>query len=312
MNYDLICILGPTAIGKTKVAVTLAQQIGGEIISADSRQVYRQMDIGTGKDLADYTIAGKEIPYHLIDIADPGTEFNLFEYRQVFLDAYKQIKAEGNVPILCGGTGMYLDAVINGYNLVKVERDDELRAGLAGKSDDELAGMLAALRPLHNSTDTIERERLVRAIEIAVHAEDKVPEEDRFPMFNTHIFGLRLDRAILKERITVRLKDRLKNGMIEEVKGLLDQGLTPDQLEFYGLEYRLVTQHVTGQLTYNDMYQKLREAIYQFARRQEKWFRRMERKGTTINWLDTKEQTAEQLVAAIRKQRREYLLLVLK
>ncbi len=312
MNYDLICILGPTAIGKTKVAVTLAQQIGGEIISADSRQVYRQMDIGTGKDLADYTIAGKEIPYHLIDIADPGTEFNLFEYRQVFLDAYKQIKAEGNVPILCGGTGMYLDAVINGYNLVKVERDDELRAGLAGKSDDELAGMLAALRPLHNSTDTIERERLVRAIEIAVHAEDKVPEEDRFPRFNTHIFGLRLDRAILKERITVRLKDRLKNGMIEEVKGLLDQGLTPDQLEFYGLEYRLVTQHVTGQLTYNDMYQKLREAIYQFARRQEKWFRRMERKGTTINWLDTKEQTAEQLVAAIRKQRREYLLLVLK
>ena len=302
MNYDLISILGPTAIGKTKVAVTLAQEIGGEIISADSRQVYRCMDIGTGKDLADYTINGKAIPYHLIDIVEPGTEFNLFEYQQAFLGAYNKIKDAGNVPILCGGTGLYLDAVINGYDLIKVECDEELRDGLADKSHYELVEMLAALRPLHNSTDTIDRERLIRAIEIAVHAEDEVPAEDRFPKLNTQIFGLRLDRTILKERITVRLKDRLKNGMIEEIKSLLEQGITPEQLEFYGLEYRLVTQYVTEKLNYNDMYQKLREAIYQFARRQEKWFRKMERKGTVINWLETKDQTAMQIVEDIRNK----------
>ena len=295
MKQDLICILGPTAVGKTKVAVTLAQQISGEIISADSRQVYRQMDIGTGKDLADYTIDGKTIPYHLIDIVEPGTEFNLFEYQQAFIDAYNKIKAAVNVPILCGGTGLYLEAVINGYNLIKVDRDEDLRDRLANKSDDELTKILAALRPLHNSTDTIERERLIRAIEIAVHAEDEVPAEDRFPKLNTQIFGLKLDRTILKERITARLKHRLKNGMPEEIKSLLDQGLTPEQLEFYGLEYRLVTQYITGKLNYNDMYQKLREAIYQFARRQEKWFRRMERNGITINWLETIGQTTTQL-----------------
>lgn len=299
MKYDLICILGPTAIGKTKVAVMLAQQIDGEIISADSRQVYKQMDIGTGKDIADYTIDGKTIPYHLVDIVEPGTEFNVFEYQQLFLDAYNKIKATDKVPILCGGTGMYLDAIINGYNLIKVDRDEKLRAGLADKSNAGLLEMLTTLRPLHNSTDTLDRERLIRAIEIAVHAKDEVPAEDRFPKLNTQIFGLKLDRAILKERITVRLKERLKNGMIEEIKSLLDQGLTPEQLEFYGLEYRLVTQYVTGQLNYNDMYQKLREAIYQFARRQEKWFRKMERKGTIINWLDTKGQETERLVNAI-------------
>ena len=300
MKKDLICILGPTAIGKTKVAVTLAQELGGEIISADSRQVYRQMDIGTGKDLADYTVDGEAVPYHLIDIVEPGTEFNLFEYQQAFLAAYSKIKDAGKVPILCGGTGMYLDAIINRYNLVKVDRDEELRLGLADKSDEEMAEMLSALRPLHNSTETVDRERLVRAIEIAVHADDEIADENRFPKLNTQIFGLKLDRVILKERITVRLKERLENGMIEEIKSLLDQGLAPEQLEFYGLEYRLVTQYVTGKLNYNDMYQKLREAIYQFARRQEKWFRRMERKGASINWLDTKNKTAIQLVYDIR------------
>ncbi len=299
MKYDIISILGPTAIGKTKVAIMLAKRIGGEVISADSRQVYRRMDIGTGKDLAEYTIDGQEIPYHLIDIVEPGTEFNLFEYQQAFLNSYSKIKDSGNVPILCGGTGMYIDAVINGYNLVRVERDDTLRAGLADKSDDELSGMLAALKPLHNSTDTIDRERLIRAIEIAVHAGDEIPAKDRFPKFNTQIFGLKLDRTILKERINVRLKERLNNGMVEEIESLLEQGVTPQQLEFYGLEYRLVTQYIIGQLNYNDMYQKLREAIYQFARRQEKWFRKMERKGTVINWLDTKEKDAAQLVETI-------------
>ena len=300
MKKDLICILGPTAIGKTKVAVTLAQKIGGEIISADSRQVYRQMDIGTGKDLADYTIDGEAIPYHLIDIVEPGTEFNLFEYQQAFLTAYDKITSAGKVPILCGGTGMYLDAIINGYNLVKVERDEELRAKLADKSDEELVGMLASLRPLHNSTDTVNRERLVRAIEIAVHDNDEIADEDRFPELNTQIFGLKLDRVILKERITLRLKERLEHGMIEEIKSLLEQGLSPEQLEFYGLEYRLVTQHVTGELNYNDMYQKLRESIYQFSRQQEKWFRRMERKGTVIHWLNTKDQTVIRLVNDIQ------------
>lgn len=299
MTSDFICILGPTAIGKTKVAVTLAQKIGGEIISADSRQVYKQMDIGTGKDIAEYAIDGKSIPYHLIDIVDPGTEFNVFEYQRAFLNAYNKVKVENNIPILCGGTGMYLDAVINGYNLIKVERDEKLRAGLADKSNEELAEMLKALRPLHNSTDTIDRDRLIRAIELAVHANDKVPEEDRFPKFDVQIFGLRLERTILKERITIRLKDRLKNGMIEEVKELLEQGISSEQLEFYGLEYRLVTQYLAGKLNYNDMYQKLREAIYQFARRQEKWFRRMERKGTVITWLDTKDKDLGALVREI-------------
>jgi tRNA dimethylallyltransferase len=299
MTTDLICILGPTAIGKTKVAVTLAHEIGGEIISADSRQVYRQMDIGTGKDLDEYIINGKKIPYHLIDITDPGTEFNVFEYQQAFLDAYNKIKITDNIPILCGGTGMYLDSIINGYDLIKVNRDEKLRAELTDKSDKDLTVMLTALRPLHNTTDTTSRERLIRAIEIAVHAEDQVLEKDRFPKLNTQIFGLRLDRAILKERITVRLKERLANGMIEEIKLLLEKGLTAEQLEFYGLEYKLVTQYVTGKLNYNDMYQKLREAIYQFARRQEKWFRRMERKGTIIIWLDTKDKSPTKLVTEI-------------
>ena len=299
MRQDLICILGPTAIGKTKVAVLLAQKIGGEIISADSRQVYRRMDIGTGKDLADYTIDGKTIPYHLIDIVEPGTEFNVFEYQQAFLDAYNKIKAAGSIPILCGGSGLYLDAIINGYDLIKVKRDEVLRAELVDKEDDELVKMLAALRPLHNSTDTIDRERLIRAIEISVHAKDEIPATNHFPKLNTQIFGLKLDRIMLKERITIRLKERLKNGMPEEIKSLLEQGLTPEQLKFYGLEYRLVTQYVTNELNYNDMYQKLREAIYQFARRQEKWFRKMERKGTVITWLETKEQAVDQLVANI-------------
>ncbi len=297
---DMICILGPTAVGKTRVAALLAYKIGGEIISADSRQVYRRMDIGTGKDLADYTVAGTSIPYHLIDIVEPGTEFNVYEYQRLFLSAYNLIKENNHFPIMCGGTGMYIDAVVNGYQLRAVEENIELRKELAFKTDDELKKLLISLRPLHNSTDTVERSRMIRAIEIAVADKEQGEKTVKpFPGFDVKIFGLRMDRMMLKKRIDTRLKVRLKNGMIEEVEALLDSGLTAEQLEFYGLEYRLVTKFVVGGLNYNDMYQKLREAIYQFARRQEKWYRRMERKGTVINWLDAGVYSADELVEKI-------------
>ena len=297
---DMICILGPTAVGKTRVAALLAYKTGGEIISADSRQVYRRMDIGTGKDIADYTVSGVNIPYHLIDIVEPGTEFNVYEYQRLFLSAYATIKANNHFPIICGGTGMYIDAVVNGYQLAAVAENVELRKELAAKSDDELKRMLMSLRPLHNSTDTGERSRMIRAIEISVADKEQGEKPvKQFPDFNVEIFGLRMDRMMLKKRIDARLKARLKNGMIEEVEALLDSGLMAEQLEFYGLEYRLVTKFVIGELNYNDMYQKLREAIYQFARRQEKWYRRMERKGSVINWLDAGVYNSEKLVETI-------------
>ena len=292
---DMICILGPTAIGKTHVAIGMARKMGGEIISADSRQVYRRMDIGTGKDLDEYSEGGAAVSYHLIDIVEPGTEFNLYEYQQEFIKAYDDVRNRKKLPILCGGTGLYVDAVLKGYHLVKVDRDDVLRTELEGDSEEELVKRLKDLKALHNTTDTRDRERLIRAIEIATHTRDSAEEDNMFPKIETQVYGLRMDRVSLKRRITERLRHRLEHGMIDEVAGLLDSGLTAEQLMFYGLEYRFVTQHVLGELNRNDMFQKLREAIYQFARRQEKWFRRMERQGTVITWLDADQSRSVEL-----------------
>lgn len=281
---NLITILGPTATGKTKLAAELASIIDAEIISADSRQVYRGMDIGTGKDLKDYEVNGKPIPHHLIDIVDPGYEYNIFEFQRDFLNAYQHIKERNKTAILCGGSGMYLDAVIRGYQLKQVPENKELRNNLNLLSDDQLKEKLLAFGKLHNETDLTDRKRLLRAIEIR-EFEKTHGVEHHFPQFKSLNFGIYFEREVIRKRITSRLINRLKNGMVDEVKDLLDKGLTPEQLMFYGLEYKYVTQFVLGELRYNDLYQKLNSAIHQFAKRQMTWFRRMEKKGVHIHWI---------------------------
>ncbi|HJV36601.1 MAG TPA: tRNA (adenosine(37)-N6)-dimethylallyltransferase MiaA [Geomonas sp.] len=279
-RYNLLVILGVTASGKTGLGVELARRLGGEIISADSRQVYRGMDIGTGKDLHEY----QEIPYHLIDTADPGHEFNLFEFQTLFLKAFHDISHRHRLPLLVGGTGMYLDCVLRGYRLTSVPENHELRRQLAPLSMTELADRLRLANPrLHNSTDLTERSRLIRAIEIA---EFPPQESEAWPDIRPLILGIRWDRAVIRERITRRLKDRLAAGMIEEVQRLHAEGVPWDQLEFYGLEYRFVARHLKGELSRNDLFQKLNSAIHDFAKRQENWFRRMEKNGVRIHWLE--------------------------
>ncbi len=281
MQYDLLAILGPTASGKTRLAVQLARALDGEIISADSRQLYRGMDIGTGKDLGEYG----DVPYHLIDILEPGEDFDLFKFQRLFLEAFRGICDRGRLPILAGGTGMYLDAVLTGYHLVEVPENPYLRDGLAGMSIAELARRLKMTDcRLHNTTDLLDRVRLTRAIEIAEYkAEMPVPT---FPEFRSAVIGIRWERGLLCRRITDRLKERLKNGLIEEVERLHNKGVSLATLEFYGLEYRFVARYLRGDLNLNDMFQKLNSAIHHFAKRQETWFRRMERNGTLIHWLD--------------------------
>lgn len=281
-SFDLLVILGATAGGKTTLAVEVARALGAEIISADSRQVYRGMDLGTGKDLAEYGAT----PYHLIDIAEPGTEYNLFSFQRDCFAAIEDIRSRGRLPLICGGTGMYLDAVLRGYRLVEVAENLDLRAELAPLSDDELRARLLVLKPQqHNRTDLGDRERLLRAIEIAVGESAVLPLSP--PLSITPlVFGLRWPREVLRQRIAVRLQQRLDEGMIDEVARLHDQGVSWESLEFYGLEYRFIAQHLQGKLNRNDMIQKLRSAICQFAKRQETFFRRMEKKGVEIDWLD--------------------------
>ncbi|WP_432822399.1 tRNA (adenosine(37)-N6)-dimethylallyltransferase MiaA [Trichloromonas sp.] len=283
MHHNLLVILGPTASGKTRLGVAAAGALNGEIISADSRQVYRGMDIGTGKDLAEYG----EVPYHLIDIVDPGYEFNVFEFQRRFFDTFADIHSRDRLPVLVGGTGLYLDAVLKGYRLVAVPENPELRRQLAELDNEQLTARLTSLRPQqHNTTDSLERERLVRAIEIAegeTAASAKLPP---LPELHPLVFGVQWARTILRQRITARLKERLEQGMIEEVERLHRDGVPFETLEFYGLEYRFVAQFLKGELNRNDMMQKLNSAIHQFAKRQETWFRRMERQGTAIHWLD--------------------------
>ena len=282
----MITILGPTASGKTPVAARLAAEIGGEIISADSRQVYRRMDIGTGKDLEDYG----SVPYHLIDICEPGTKYNLFEYQQDFYDVYQQIRSRGAVPILCGGTGLYIEAVLKGYHLSPVPQNQALRDSLEGKSLNELSQMLADLKAktgsnMHNTTDVDSCQRAIRAIEIETYNLEHPTPRRELPPVDSIIIGIDIDRELRREKITRRLKARLDHGMVEEVRALLDEGIPAEDLIYYGLEYKFLTEYLTGQLSYDEMFQRLEIAIHQFAKRQMTWFRGMERRGFKIHWI---------------------------
>jgi len=283
---DLVVITGPTATGKTRLAANLAARLGGEVISADSRQVYRGMDLGTGKDLDDFQVDGTMVPFHLIDIADPGYEYNVYEFQRDFLEAYAEIKSRDKKPVLCGGTGLYIEAAIGGYRLQKVPENPALRKKLDSMPMKELVTMLGRMKTLHNITDTTDRERLLRAIEIVSHEREHKAGSFEYPGINAKIFGIWFDRPVLRQRITHRLEQRLADGMVEEVEGLLGHGLKPDQLMFYGLEYRYLTQYITGNISYEEMFQKLNTAIHQFAKRQVTWFRRMEKKGYNIHWID--------------------------
>ena len=282
----MIAILGPTASGKTSLAAALAHRMNTEIISADSRQVYRRMDLGTGKDLDDYVVGGKRIPCHLIDIVEPGYKYNVFEYQRDFLKAYDDVRNRGMLPILCGGTGMYLESVLKGYRLLPVPENPELRRQLAGKSLDELAVILSTYKKLHNSTDVDTAKRAVRAIEIEEYYRHRPVEERTFPEIRSLIIGVGVDRELRREKITRRLVQRLNEGMVDEVKGLLASGIRPEDLIYYGLEYKYLTLYVIGQLAYDEMFSQLETAIHQFAKRQMTWFRGMERKGFTIHWID--------------------------
>ena len=285
-DYDLITILGPTASGKTPLAAALASRLDSEIISADSRQVYRGMDLGTGKDLADYTVAGKTIPYHLIDIVDPGYKYNVFEYQRDFLQSYQSVRERGKLPILCGGTGLYLEAVLKGYRLIPVPENPELRNRLSDKSLDELTRILSSYKKLHNSTDVDTVKRAIRAIEIEEYYLTQDVEERSFPTINSLIIGVDIDRELRREKITRRLKQRLDEGMVDEVRQLIAGGVSPDDLIYYGLEYKYLTLYAIGELTFEEMFHQLEIAIHQFAKRQMTWFRGMERRGFTIHWID--------------------------
>ena len=286
MKYDLITILGPTASGKTPLAAALADKMNTEIISGDSRQVYREMDLGTGKDLADYTVNGRQIPYHLIDIVEPGYKYNVFEFQRDFLQAYDDISARGKLPILCGGTGMYIESVLKGYRLIPVPDNKELRAELADKSLEELTQMLGRYKKLHNSTDVDTVKRAIRAIEIEEYYLHEKVDERPFPKLNSLIIGVNIDREHRREKISRRLRQRLDEGMVEEVRKLLNKGIHAEDLVYYGLEYKYLTLYATGELTYEEMVTQLEIAIHQFAKRQMTWFRGMERRGFTIYWID--------------------------
>lgn len=302
-DYDLITILGPTASGKTPFAAALAYKLNTEIISADSRQIYRGMDLGTGKDLADYTVDGHPISYHLIDIADPGYKYNVFEYQRDFLISYELIKQKGSLPVLCGGTGMYLESVLKGYKLMPVPENPELRAQLANYSLEELTKMLSQYKSLHNSTDVDTVKRAIRAIEIEEYYATHPVAEREFPKLNSLIIGVDINRELRREKITHRLKQRLNEGMVEEVKQLMAQGISPDDLIYYGLEYKYLTLYAIGKLTYQEMFTELETAIHQFAKRQMTWFRGMERRGFTIHWVSAEWPMEEKIAYVIEKLR---------
>ena len=303
MNYDLVTILGPTASGKTPLTAALAYRLNAEIISGDSRQVYRRMDLGTGKDLADYVVDGKRIPYHLIDIVEPGYKYNVFEFQRDFLQAYDEIRQRGVLPILCGGTGMYIESVLKGYKLLPVPENTELRASLADKSLDELTTILAGYKKLHNSTDVDTVKRAIRAIEIEEYYRQQPVSAREFPAINSLVIGVDIDRDLRRTKITRRLKQRLDEGMVDEVRALLDAGIPAEDLIYYGLEYKYLTLYAVGQLTYDEMFHQLEIAIHQFAKRQMTWFRGMERRGFNIHWIDASlpmEQKVEEIVGLIK------------
>jgi tRNA dimethylallyltransferase len=286
-NNNLIVILGPTATGKTQLAAQLAHQVSGEVISADSRQVYKGMDIGTGKDLSDFNIDGDTIPYHLIDIVEAGEEYNVFEFQKDFLTAYKDIVQRNKLPILCGGTGMYLESILKGYRLLPIPEDAKYRKELELQSLDELVRQLKTYKYVHNTTDTVDKKRLIKAIEIAKFNQENESLIKDFPNINYQLYGIYFEREELKKRITKRLKHRFKQqSMIEEVEQLIKHGVSPDKLKYYGLEYKLITQYLLKEITRLELFEKLNIAIHQFSKRQSTWFRKMERNGFEINWID--------------------------
>jgi tRNA dimethylallyltransferase len=288
-KYPLITVLGPTAVGKTAFSAKLAIYLDAEIISADSRQVYRGMDIGTGKDLADYIIDGKIVTSHLIDISEPGSEYNVFQFQKDFQSAWFSIVSKGKTPLMCGGTGMYLEAILKGYNFTEAPLDEVLRHELSEYQDEDLINSLQDMRPLHNTTDILDRERLIRAIEIEKYKLRNINLQPDSNFLDTPVLGIRFERRILRQRITARLTQRLNEGMIDEVQQLIDSGIGKERLKLYGLEYKYITMFLDGELNYSGMFTLLNTAIHQFAKRQMTWFRRMEKNGIKIFWLEGEE-----------------------
>ena len=299
LNSDILVVLGPTASGKTAFAAHLADEFNGEVISADSRQVYKKMDIGTGKDYGDYQVGDHHIPCHLIDIVDPGNKYNVYEYQKDFLEVYQALRRKGKLPVLCGGSGLYIEAVLKAYKLIHVPPDDELRKSLYGKTLSELRNILLSYKQnLHNTTDLTSVKRAVRAIEIAKYYSEHPEINLEYPDIKPFIFGVAFDRPTQRLRITKRLKERLEGGMIEEVEHLMKSGLSSSDLEYYGLEYKYVVKYLIGGLSYQQMFEQLNTAIHQFAKRQMTWFRRMERNGMKIHWINADQPLEDELKQA--------------
>lgn len=294
-SYNLVTVLGPTACGKTTFAVALADHLHTAVISADSRQVYRSMDLGTGKDLGEYIFEGRAVPHHLIDIVDAGYKYNVFEFQRDFLDVYTALRTEGQLPVMCGGTGMYIESVLRGYRLIEVPENSELRDSLADKSLEELTAILKSYKRLHNTTDVDTCKRAIRAIEIEEYYRTNEASIRDFPKINSLTIGLDISRELRRERISRRLRERLDLGMVDEVRGILASGVKPDDLIYYGLEYKYLTLYVIGALNYDDMVNQLEIAIHQFAKRQMTYFRGMERRGVNINWIDASLSAEEKL-----------------
>lgn len=297
-SYNLVTVLGPTACGKTTFAVALADHLHTAVISADSRQVYRSMDLGTGKDLGEYILEGRAVPHHLIDIVDAGYKYNVFEFQRDFLDVYTALRTEGQLPVMCGGTGMYIESVLRGYRLIEVPENSELRDSLADKSLEELTAILKSYKRLHNTTDVDTCKRAIRAIEIEEYYRTNEASIRDFPKINSLTIGLDISRELRRERISRRLRERLDLGMVDEVRGILESGVKPDDLIYYGLEYKYLTLYVIGALNYDDMVNQLEIAIHQFAKRQMTYFRGMERRGVNINWIDASLSAEEKLFRA--------------
>lgn len=294
-KIDILTILGPTASGKTNLACHLAYNLEGEILSGDSRQIYRSMDIGTGKDLADYIVKERPIPYHLIDIREAGEKYNIFEYQHDFYKAYSDIKERQRLPILCGGSGLYIESVLKAYSLTNVPENKNIREQLKNKNLEELTNILASYKKLHNTTDVDTAQRAIRAIEIEEYIKSNPTQKNDFPLLNSLIIGVNIDREKRRERISNRLKSRLEEGMIQEIQSILDKGIKPEDLIYYGLEYKFVTKYILGILTYDEMFTQLEIAIHQFAKRQMTWFRGMEKRGLHIHWIDYNEPMEEKI-----------------